>query len=1112
MVKVNVQRILAESTKNHVKKLSEEAECKNKSRKAIVLDQGNPSMKNQLKQLALAESNPWKAPFKRKEPPYKKQKVEPTPVPKSTFRSGVPSTTSVKGRHSMSPLPSTPQRSNTPASPFGIGNISKNSVTTEEVMLTQMKSKENVSNSEKEIQIKASNAGQETPGRKGNFGTKPMDLQSFLIATLIENPKGMSLKALEKAVTDKIPKSAKKIEPVIKKIAIYQAPGKYLLKPGVDLESFKKLPSESGSSPEDNNHQTFVPEDNHDDGPALESRIIEKSPAVRFEEHAQINSKLEEENAIEKIDVQRNSPDLFVEKKISDNSEEQAGSSSESGSDSDSDTDSSDSGSDSGSRSRSRSRSKSPVGSGSSSDSESDASSNSKEGSDEDVDILCDDDKEPQLKVQACEPGFSASPDPWKSGRNGTDEKQDGEGSDAVDIDGPGSAGFDVEGHESGAVDIEKDWANDEKEVGLPLNASSVPTIEGDKHVEGAQSIFSVHDAIRERQNFIGTLFDDNENMTTDSFRHENSDSSEKLPKSKPKRGPDVKHIDEKSDHAKRSKVEIVAQLPISEGRDAQFSESPQHRDTVETFRDPVIQVMNKGDKEGNTDFGSQKAYNQAFNGKANSDFQQPGRTSADKIAWSKASDSTGKSNRPERSGHGHKFAEKDSQMHEDFPFQREKSSRETPNEDNSAKEKKLPRNSKEGGVGGRHSTSSDSHRKQRKAGVKLKDDAQVTNSHIASSPKNGNRVNVEKYPPVSGRSLQRELSELELGEFREPLLEEKPVKKQFDRKGSFRQSDNKPTTSDSRNSDLNKANPAGKTTLDSGKPSPSNIGYGVKRTPDYHIDDVTRLQHKIVQSHPQHLSRIDNAEIGVKRTPDCHIEDVTRSQHKSVQSHPQHLSRVDNAEVGPHLSKLAANGRLRQNEAGSKLGHSIEGYGESHRRGPSNAQLLHASKRGLLSNSTKESKTQSINPMPDLIDNRKDIMLAEVNNNPRKRRESSSEEDGSYLKYEKDVPELKGPIKDASQYEEYVQEYRDKYDSYCSLDKSLETYRNDFLKLGKDLEFTKGRDIDRHQKILMQLMESYRQCGARHKRLKKIFVVLHEELENLKQKMKEFAITSTKD
>ncbi|KAJ9190299.1 hypothetical protein P3X46_001517 [Hevea brasiliensis] len=1073
--KVNVQRILDESTKNHVKMRSEEADRKHKSRKAIVLDHGNPSMKSQIKQLAAAEANPWRMPFKKKELPFKKQKVEPPLVPKSTFKPGVSSTTSAKGRHSSSPLPSTPEQSGTPASPFVTGNVAK--VNTEEVTPTQSKSKENATNTEKEFQTKASSAAWETTGHEGNFGTKPMDLQSMLITLLSGNPKGMSLKALEKAIGDKIPNSAKKIEPIIKRIATFQAPGRYFLKSGVELESFRKPSYESGSSPEDNCQQALVPEDNHNHRPPPESRFVEKSPAVGFEEHAQSNSKFEEESTIEKIDIQQHSPDLFGEKKASDNSEGQAGSSSDSGSDSDSDSDSdsSDSGSDSGSCSRSRSRSPVGSGSGSSSDSESDASSNSKEGSDEDVDIISDDDKEPQHKLHASEPTFLVSPVQWRSEQNGTGEKQDGDGSDAVDIDGPGSAAHDVEGHESDAVDIEKDLADNEKEVELAANDSLVPSKEGNKVVEGYKFSFSDHDAIQERKTFIGTLFDDNENMVRDSFRHEQSDSSEL--KSKSKRGPDIKHFDEKSEHAKRLKIESLAQAPISEVRDAQLSESPHNRDIEETYRGAAVQTINRIDREGNTDFGSQKAYNQAFAGKPSSDFQQLGQRSSEKNARSKASD-TRRSKHSESSGHGRKFSEKSSHVHEGYPIQREKASRDAQNEDNFTKEKKAPRNPKEGGAGGRHSAPFDSHhRKQGETFGKFKEATQITNSHMGSSPKDGNRVDMEKFPAVSERTLQRELSELELGEFRESLLEETPVKKQFGRKSSFKQSENKQSTSDNCNSDLSKTKPVVKTALDSGKPSPPNLGSGFKESPD----------------HP--------------------IEDLMRSNHKFPQSHPQHLSRVDNSEVS-HFGKLAdTNSRLRQNEAVAKLGNSMEGYGESHKGAPANAQQLHDSKRGQLSHLIKESKTQTSNVMADFVEGQKDPILTEVNNNAQKRRESSSEEDTtSYSKYEKDEPELRRPIKDFLQYKEYVQEYRDKYDCYCSLNKSLEKYRNDFQKMGRDLEFAKGRDMDRYHKILLQLRESYRHCGARHKRLRKIFIVLHEELKNLKQRIKEFALLYTKD
>ncbi|KAJ4717942.1 Dentin sialophosphoprotein [Melia azedarach] len=250
--KLNVQRILDESTTNHVKMRSVEADRKHKSRKAIVLDHGNPSMKSQIKQLAAVEVNTWKSFKQKKEPPFKKQKVETLQVggpPKSTYKSGGPSTASLKAGRTASPLPSPHGKSGTPASPNGYGNIVKNHVNTDEVTPIQVKSKENAPNSEKEIPVRTNSVAWETAGGKGNSGAKPTDLKSLLITLLMENPKGMTLKALEKAVGDVIPSSAKKIEPVIKKIANLQALGKYCLKPGVELDSSKKASSESGRYP-----------------------------------------------------------------------------------------------------------------------------------------------------------------------------------------------------------------------------------------------------------------------------------------------------------------------------------------------------------------------------------------------------------------------------------------------------------------------------------------------------------------------------------------------------------------------------------------------------------------------------------------------------------------------------------------------------------------------------------------------------------------------------------------------------------------------------------------------------------------------------------------------
>ncbi|KAL1169385.1 hypothetical protein V6Z11_A05G143000 [Gossypium hirsutum] len=864
--------------------------------------------------------------------------------------------------------------------------------------------------------------------RRGNFGPKPTDLKSLLISLLKENPKGMSLKALEKAVGDTIPNSARKIEPILKKIATFHAPGRYFLKPGVELESLKKSSSESGSSPEGNRHEAPAPEENQDQTLAPVSFLAEKITHDEVEEQTHLDSKLTVgSDPMEQIDIQQLSPDLGGERKTSDNSEGQANSASDSGSDSDSDSDSSDSGSDSGSHSRSRSRSASPAasGSGSSSDSETDASSNSKEGSDEDVDIMTsDDDKETKQDMLISEPGLLTSPIPWQaeldgSLHNGMDGNQDDDGSYAVDIEGPGSD----------AVDIEKDLPEDEQEIGMAANTNK------------------------------------EENIVKNSVRNEQSDYPEKSGKAKSKRGSDLKHIDEKSERSKRLKSESMSQPPVSGSRDVEFFASSRSVDDS-------YQSSNKGDRE-HADF--QKENIVVFPQKSSTDFHQSGRRSSDQGARAKAVNTA---ERPlkhtESSGHGSKFAEKN--VHEGYIIQKENPTRDAQNEDGVMKEKKLSTNTKNSG--GKNAVPSDfHHRKHGETFGKPKDSGQNSGSYVNSSPKDNSKVTEDRYP-ANGKSnvLQQELSHLELGEIREPLIDETPVKKQFEKKGSFKQSGSRASTSEYFNPDLSRGKPAGKTNWDSGKPPSPNLS-------------------------------------GLKRTPEHHVEDSSRSHHKVVQSQQQQLSRFDRPEVGSQFNRLADNSKTKQTEIGAKLGVLLEEFGESHKKASTSAPQQQESKRGSVSQFIKESKIPTSNKMADMTDSRKDAVLKEGNVNGRKKRGSSSDEDClPYFKYEKDEPERRGPIKDSSQYEEYVNEFREKYESYKDLDKTLQTYRNEFEKLGKDLEYSKDRDKEKYYKTLDQLMESYHQCGMRHKRLKKIFIVLHQELKNLKQRLIEFAESHSTD
>ncbi|KAJ7963145.1 dentin sialophosphoprotein [Quillaja saponaria] len=1079
--KLNVQRILDESTKNHVKMRSEEAERKHKSRKAIVLEHGNPSMKSQIKALAAVEATTWRNYSKKKESALKKRKVEPPQVgapPRSAYKSGLSSTTTTISRRSPSPLPSPPQQPGASPSPLGAVHISKS---IDDVLPSKHKA---ASGSEKEIPTRTSSTVRETPGGKGNFGAKPKDLQSMLITLLMEKPGGMTLKALEKAVGDTIPNSMKKIEPIIKKIATFQAPGRYILKPGVDLESSKKPLPENGSSPEDNNHhQISAGEETRDQAPAPQANFEEIVSGDDLEEQVQLSSKVEEEsNAFGKVDNQHTSPDILVDKKGSDNCERQAGSSSDSGSGSgsESESDSSDSGSDSGSHSRSRSRSPAGTGSGTSSDSESDASSNSKEGSDEDVDIMTsDDEKEPKHKMEASELVVPTllplrTPDDM-SMQNGTDVKQDG--------------------NEFDAVEIEKDLHDDEQETEMAVTTTSVSNKGAGKPVQETKPCSSDYDELWERKNYIGSLFDERENAAKDSFGLEPPDSSERLSRGKLKRGSDVKLFDEKSDHTKRLKAENLTQAPSAGGRDVEMFESSHNLSPVglteDTSKGPPVEVINRSDREGNLDFGFQKGYNRANHGKSSLDLQQPGRRSFEQSSGSKPSEAVEKSDKhAENIGRGRKYTEKSYQVHDGNYIQKDESYRDTQIEDGHDNEKKVPRNLREGGNESRHSVPINFHcQKHGEMVSKFKESRQGTNSLMGTSPKDNHRFGQDKSPMVSGKDskLQRELSDLELGELREPTLEEVPAKRQFERKSSFKRFEQKADISEDRNSDVIKGKPALKATMESGKPSPPFPNSGI----------------------PSSLEGSNR-----RRNPYDTSENPIRSHTRVVQSHPQHHLKQDHAEVGSQFSKFAdVDSKFRNNEVGVSQGIDLEGRGESNKKEPISAPKQHDTKRGTVPLTTKESKRQASNSIEEMANGRRDSICADGNNTDQRRRDSSSDENScSYSKYEKDEPELKGPIKNFSQYKEYVQEYRDKYDSYCSLNKILESYRNEFHRLGKDLEFAKSRDVDRYYNILGQLKESYQRCGTRHKRLKKIFVVLHEELENLKRRIKDFAYSYTKE
>ncbi|MCH88329.1 dentin sialophosphoprotein, partial [Trifolium medium] len=295
-----------------------------------------------------------------------------------------------------------------------------------------------------------------------------------------------------------------------------------------------------------------------------------------------------------------------------------------------------------------------------------------------------------------------------------------------------------------------------------------------------------------------------------------------------------------------------------------------------------------------------------------------------------------------------------------------------------------------------------------------------------------------------------RELSDLELGELRESTPDETIVAKQFERKGSFKHMENKANTSEDVNSNIAKVKPSLKATLDSGRPT-SVLSSGFP-------------------------SNLENTN---KKNVDCHFEDSTKSRSRVMQTQSQPL-KADNADVGSQNNLTEMSTKFRNSESGVSHDIDLDGRRESNRRVPANGSKQ-GTKRGMVSYPVKESKRRTPNSGEEVPEGRKDSVFVDRSNGDQKKRESSSDENScSYSKFEKEEPELKGPIKTFSQYKEYVQEYRDKYQSYLSLNKILMDYKDEFGKLGVDLENAeRSGNQDRYDDIAAQIRESYRRCGS---------------------------------
>ncbi|KAH6830748.1 ribosomal protein S15A E [Perilla frutescens var. hirtella] len=1059
--KLNVERELDESTKNHVKRRSEEAERKLKSRKAIVLDHQNPSMKNQMKAFAASESNQWRNFKNRKEPPFKKPKSETTTVttggpPKSVFKPGLPTTTLSKGRLSAgSPLSSQPEQLGPPTSPVGSGDLMKGHTVVSEFAASQNLNK--VSSSEKDVANRRNSTISEKSKYNRNIEAKPADLRSLITSLLLEHHStGMSLKALEKAIGDAMPNSARKIEPILKQIANYQTPGRYFLKPGMETESFKKLP-QSGSSPEINCDQSPAPQ-KFDQLPAQDPSIPMRT-TVNNEELGELNPTAAHTTDItEKLDTVQNSPEHLSDKNVSNNSEGVAGSSSDSGSDSDS-SDSSDSGSDSGSHSKSKSRS--PVGSrsGSSSDSDTDASSSSKQASDEDVDIMTsDDDKESKLKLQDPDPTASRNPVLWSNLVNesvdiGNFENQDPHVSDVIEID------------------IEKDSPEGDHGAEMPAPNHLFANKEGEEPTDEIKPSSADHYEQERRVSEKKTYDDGLDSMVKDGFKLGQSGTQGRSSKGNSKRRLDDKHSDGRTHSKKRSKSKNSIE-PVSGAINSIFGESPYNSSPDRPLQGPdkrTVDLMEDRTTRNDSNYPDiQTGPNQSIY-RPVSDSQHPAQRSSEARVWTEAASGEKRPGKHNSLDRGVKYTERSI---ESLQIQKGFNT-EAQSEDGLVNERRQLKFSTEG-VGDKHAPIVESHNRKPEMIGKVKETGPSINSYRGYSPQDNNPNTADRSPVMNGRSssvLRREHSDLELGEFREPFHEATPAsKKQFERKSSFKHMENKQMDAEYWNSDFSGGKTSNKIPADSGKMSPPNSEAAISNIPDgpnkrkaqeNYVDDLTR-------PHPRSSRPLD----------------------------PHHQPRGDLNSQQNNIPEMS--GKSRFAEAGMGRSASVEAYGDTSRKmaGNSTEQPQDPVRGvGVDARATKHSKKQKAKMAAVSNDRRIDALTGSNDSRQKKKLSSSDETSCSFTKFEKEEPELKVPIRDISQYKEYVKEYQEKYESYCSLNKILESYRDEFSKLGKDLEAYKGRDMKRYNDILEQMRSSFRQCGEKHKRLKKIFVVLYEEL-----------------
>jgi len=671
----------------------------------------------------------------------------------------------------------------------------------------------------------------------------------------------------------------------------------------------------------------------------------------------------------------QDNPDPFsnADKKVS-NDREGKTSSSESGSDSDSESDSSDSGSDSGSPRRSQTKSRSPVGtaSASSRDSQSDGSSSSKEGSDVDVDIISEDEKE-RAEPKAVTADLNLF-SPRIRASDGEQEQIDILGDQEEQV-----ASVPVDLNDFGRDDDMAVEAAEDFPIDNNVKTSDIPEIELSAGMEsnshGANSRFpqvSPHHKHPEdlQVQFVKSPHGTNERVIkktiyekqpilSNSSAREEMETSEKT-KTKRASGSDLK---ENPESAKKSKGARAAEVkPCVKSKDAALS-SKSHYTAPEKakqdqyksnnlewggIKDMDSQEYSLADRSRSGSFENTRKIQQSpeFRSSSALDAEQPGSGTGDTSARRKSTDIFNKNM-------------------DRMPFRADTMPRDKMYKDT---QDEIPVSEKLSSLSEYNIKSGDHGR--------LKDNGPPP--QIRKS--NGNKSSV-----ISGKGpvLRRELSELELGELREPPAGGEPVgvKRQSEGKNSMKPSESKAASTDRSNLDVSKGRSGSHILLESKKHSPPNL-----------------------------RGEIHGNQEGYRKMPPDDPVDTARVLQRTIPSQGQQPLRVDNTDS----AELA-----RRGETGTNQGTGLENFAGSLKKSPTSLQPQHDIKHGGQKGyqNAKETKQQKPNTLGDSADRSNNSLSMENEINGRKIRESSIEVDNLfYSKYDKEAPDLRESVKDFSQ------------------------------------------------------------------------------------------------